>query len=148
MNLNTQSIFAQLDQSGVPLQDRGYLLSAALSRAIGYTLPLPTCPVENPYLHFTTQCKAGVESTLAAVNERLVIDIEATTDLICRVWVFRYRVAFEANNRAICDFLDAVVKTGNREIPPKLSEWLIRYENSPAMENLTQFIGTSLQRGS
>lgn len=147
MKLNTQSILSALDASGVALADRGYLLSVALARTVAYRLPLPTGLVENPYLHFTTTHKAGVEALLGEVNERVVVDIDATCDLICRLWVFRYRLAFDCNNQAVRSFLDAMVKVGSRELPPKLSEWLIRYESTDAIDQLTRTLDDSLIEG-
>lgn len=147
MKLNTQSVLSALDASGVALADRSYLLSVALARAVAYRLPLPTSPIENPYLHFTTTHKANVEAVLGEVNERIVVDIDATCDLICRLWVFRYRLVFDTNNQAVRSFFDAMVKVGSRELPPKLSEWLIRYESTDAIDQLTRSLDDSIVEG-
>lgn len=144
MKLNTTSILNQLDAMGVALEDRSYLLSIAFARAMSYRLPLPTSPVGNPYEFFATNHRVVTEELLGAINERVVVDIDATLDLTSRFWVFRYRLAYDANNIAMRQFIDAVVKVGSREIPPKVSEWMIKYEASDALEEVARFLNDSL----
>lgn len=147
MKLNIQSILAQLSEGGVSLEDRGYLLSIALGRALAYNLALPLRSVENPWVEYTTLHKAYVENQLSLVNERIVIDIGTTSDLVCRLWVFRYRLAFDAKNSAVKTLLDSMIKVGDREVPAKLSEFLIKYSGNELIENVTRMVEISMADG-
>ncbi len=140
MKVKTFAIVSELDNLGIPLDRRSFLLSLAYARALGYALALPTSPVENLYGHFTDTHKAAVEDVLAQINEKIVIDIDATVDLTQRIWAFRYRMVFDANNAAVRQFMDAMVKVGSRELPPKVSEWMISYEANDILERLARTV--------
>lgn len=144
MKLNTHSILNQLDQLGVALEDRSYLLSVAFARAIAYRLSIPTSAVENPYAYFTETHRAAVDMLLGELNERVVLDMDATLDLVSRIWTFRYRMVYDARNPALRQFLDALIKVGSREIPPKVSEWMIRYQDSDAVEAVAKFLESAI----
>lgn len=145
MKLNTQSIVSDLDSIEVPLEDRLYVLTLAFARAIGYALPLPTSPVDNPYIAFTTIHKAEVEALAAQINERVPIDIDTVCDLTARLWIFRVRMVYDANNSVVRQFLDAMVKVGSREIPPKTSEFLIKYEASEAVDRMARYLSAVIR---
>lgn len=144
MKLNTQSIVADLDNIEVPLEERSYVLALALARAIGYALPLPTSPVDNPYVAFTEMHKAEVEAMVAQVNERIVLDVDTIIDLTARFWIFRVRMVYDPNNAVVRQFTDAMIKVGSREIPPKTSAFLIKYEASAAIDRMASYMSAAI----
>ena len=141
------SITSALDQLAVPLENRSRLLSIAFSRAVGYQLPLPTSPVEDAYRYYNETHKVGVEAQVAAINERIVLDIDATVDLTFRIWLFRYRLVYDSNNTAMRAFLDAAVKVGSRELPAPLSEWMIKYQASDILDQLAGVVQAANSEG-
>ena len=147
MKLNTQSITADLDSIEVPLEDRSYVLALAFARAVGYALPLPTSPVDNPYVAFTTLHSAEVEALASQLNERAVIDVDTVVDLTSRIWIFRVRMLYDATNSTVRQFLDSMIKVGSREIPPKTSEFLIKYEASDAVDRMTKYMSVAMREG-
>lgn len=147
MKLNTQSVMSDLDRYEIPLEDRSYLLSVGFARALAYSLAIPTSKVEDPYKHFAETHKAYVDTCFGEINERLVLNIDAAADLCQRLWIFRYRLVYNADNTAVRSFLDAVVKVGSRELPPALSELLIKYQPSDVLELIARSCGESLVEG-
>lgn len=144
MKINTQSIMGELDRFGVALADRSYVLSVAFARAVAYQLPLPTSPVADPYAAFIETQKVAVEDMLSQVNESVVLSFDATADLVQRLWVFRYRMVFDPNNSAVRGFLDAMIRVGSRELPPKLSEMMVNYASSDVLDAITRVVGAAV----
>lgn len=140
MKINIQPINLKLDEMGIALEDRAYLMTVAAARIVGYRLPLPSATVENPYLFFTTTHKASVLELVGTLNEAIAIDFEACVDLVQRLWIFRYKVAFDASNPAVCSFLDACLKVGGSTVPPRVSEFMIRTDCADAVETVTRMI--------
>lgn len=145
MKINTQSIVSELSRTGIALTDSGAFLSLAFARAVAYRLPIPTSPVDNVYQYFIETHKVAVENMLAAINEKVVVNIDATMDLVQRVWIFRYRFVFDMNNNACRSFLDAMMKVGSRELPPAVSELLIKYESSDVLDMVARAIGLAIE---
>lgn len=144
MKLNPQNISSDLDRYEIALGDRGYLLSVGYARALAYRLPMPTSPVADPYTYFAETHKAEIEETLGQINEKVVINIGAAADLTQRLWLFRYRLIFDCCNAAVRSFMDAMLKVGTRELPPAVSELLIRYEASDVLELVAKSCDDSL----
>ncbi len=147
MRINTFSIMGELDRCGVSLQERGYLLTVAFARAVAYRLPLPAEPVENPYRYFIETHKAAAEEMLSEINERVVLDIDAAADLLQRVWIFRYRLVHDAHNVAVRNFLDAMIRVGSRELPPAVSELMVRCKDNDALDIITRAVGMAIEEG-
>lgn len=140
MKFPIQSVISELDNQGVALEDRKFVLSMALARAVGYALELPTKPVDNPYVHYIANHKLEVEKLLCEFNETVVLDIDTANDLISRVWRFRYRLLHDSENSVVRSFFDAVLRAGSQEIPPNVSEIMTRYENSSTLDAVARAI--------
>ena len=145
MKINTQSIMSELSRAGIALTDSGAFMSLAFARAVAYRLPLPTSPVDNPFQYFVETHKVATENMVGEINEKMVVNIDATIDLLQRLWIFRYRMVFDMNNNACRAFLDAMVKVGSRELPPAVSELLIKYESSETLDLITRAVGLSIE---
>lgn len=143
MQLNTVSILDTLKSLNVPQEDRGYLLSIALAHAIGYRTPVPAEPVANPYEFFVSSYRASVEAELAVLNERVIINLDGVFGLIFALWSFRYNLVHNMANTATRDFLDALVRVGDRAIPAQVSELLVRYEKNDAIAVLARAMGVT-----
>ena len=140
MKINVQPINLKLDEMGVALEYRSYLLTVAAARVASYRLKLPAEAVENPYLYFTTTHKAGVLEMVGQLNEAVVINFDECVDLVQRLWLFRYNLAHNPNNPAVRTFLDACLKVGGVNVPGRLSEFLIRPELCEAAEMVTAML--------
>lgn len=147
MKLNTQKIISDLANSGVALADQGYLVSVALAKVAAYRLPLPTTPIENPVLYFITKFKTDVVNSLSALNEAMVIDLGNILELTQSLWLFRYRLVYDINNSIVRQFLEASSKVGSRELPLKLSEWLIKYDDSDIFNSIVRQVDNSTISG-
>lgn len=145
MKINSQSIMGALAASRIALNESGPYLSLAFARAVAYRLPLPTGPVENPHQYYIETHKTTTEQMLGEINERIVVNIDAAADLCQRLWTFRYRMVHDANNSAVRGFLDAMVKVGSRELPPSVSELLIKNDSSDLLELITRAVGLSIE---
>lgn len=147
MKLNTQNILSDLDRLGIALEDRSALLSVGFARALAYSLPLPTSQVDDVYRYFAETHKAHVDACFGQINEQLVLNIDAASDLCQRLWIFRYRLVFDANNASVRTFMDAVLKVGTREVPPAVSELLIRCDSTDALELIARTCGEAIVEG-
>ena len=145
MKINVSSLLPMLDAAGVPMEDRSYFTSLALARAIGYWLAMPSAPVDNPYVYFQEQHQAAVELMIGEVNERIVVDFASTVDLVAKVWVARYRICFEAFNSSVRDFLDTMLKIGNRDVPARASAVLNKFEASEFLDHFVDSFLASLK---
>lgn len=141
--LKTQSIVSKLDELGVPPESRSHLLAVAVARALGYQLAIPSSKVDNPYSYFAETHKFEVEKALADINERVVINIDATSDLVSRIFTFRYRMVHEVNSACCREFLDAMIRVGNRDIPPAVSELLTKHEQNDTLDILARFVSNT-----
>lgn len=140
MKINTATIAAELDRFEVQLADRGFVLAIAVARAVAYRLPVPSSPVDNAQTYFKHTHLADVEQMLSEVNEQVVLNIDVATNLISGMWLFKYRLVYDCQNKAVRTFLDALIKTGTRELPPQVSEILIRYsqqDNTDILDTIT-----------
>ena len=140
MKINLQPINLKMDELNIPLDDRAYVMTVAAARCAAYCLPIPSNAVDNPYLHFTTTHKASVMELVGQLNEVITVDFDACLDLIQRLWIFRYNVVHNAFNPTVRGFLDACLKVGGTNVPPRLSEFLIRSECNDAVELVTRAI--------
>lgn len=143
MKINTAMIAGELDRFEVQLADRGFVLAIAVARAVAYSLPVPSGPVDNAQTFFTHTHLGDAEQMLSEVNEQVVLNIDTVTDLISRIWLFRYRLVYDCQNKAVKSFLDALIRTGTRELSPQVSEVLTRYcqnENNDILDTITSAV--------
>ena len=121
----TQSVLSILESAEVPLAERQNLLSVAFARAMAYQLPIPGAAVEDAYDYFRSSYESKVNQHCCEINEQCVLDIDSTISLTQRIWLFRYRMVYDAGNVAVRQFLDAMIRVGTREVPPQVSELLV-----------------------
>ncbi len=124
---------AKLDLSAVPVESRESIMTLSLARLLAYQLPLPAETVE-PYGYFASNFYKDVEKSAGLVNEAVVVNIADVVELARRVWVFRYRVAYDPTHASVAQLIDALLKTGAPEIAKGSSEDFVRY--SPQVEQM------------
>ncbi len=144
MNLKLFSLTSAMESLNVPLDERAQMLSTSLARAIAYRLPIPAAAVADPKMMFLDSYKAQVEGVLAKLNERMVVDIDAILNAVGGIWLFRYRLVHDANNMAVRDYCDSMLKVGAREFPTSVSETMIRSGNEMLMDRLARAVDASL----
>lgn len=145
MSINLNQILQHLDNANVAAHKRAAVISVAVARAVGYSLQLPTSPVENPKTFYIGQCQAITEEIVSQINEAIAIDVEKTCDLICSVWMFRYRLVFNANNGAVRDFLDDLVRAGSTEFPGYVAELLNELPDAAMLDYIVKQVQENCQ---
>lgn len=126
---------AKLDLSAVPVESREAVMTLSLARLLAYQLPLPSdgSAIE-PYGYFNQNFLPQVEATAGQVNEACVVNISDVAELARRVWVFRYRVAYDPSHASVAQLIDALIKCGSPEITKTTAEDFTKY--SPHVEQM------------
>ena len=128
-----------LAQAGVPTEQRGPLLTAAVSRAIGYCLPMPAAPVEETYAHYLATCEANVRSAVSTLNEMVALDTRAVLAAVYGIWQLRYKVCYAATSPDVREVLDAALRTGARSVGAAVSETMVT-QNTAHLDHLARLI--------
>lgn len=147
MPIDLNKIIGILDDAQLTPDKRGAILSIALARAVGYSLDLPTSPVNeslnDPGMFYISNVQSFAEEIVSQVNEQIPVDVQKTCDLIKAVWTFRYRLVFNPSNPTVRAFLDGLVKVGSTEFPGYVSELLIGLDNT----NILDYIAGCVKDG-
>lgn len=106
---------AKLDLSAVPVESREAVVTLSTARLLSYQLSLPSEAVE-PYGYFNANFKTDIEKAAALVNESVVININDVVELTRRVWVFRYRMAYEPSHASVTQLIDNLLRIGCPEV--------------------------------
>ncbi len=144
MNVKLFSLTSTMESLNVPLDERAQLLTTALARALSYRLAIPAAPVADPKLYYYDTYKAQIESVLAKINERMVIDIDTITAQVGGIWLFRYRLAHDQNNMGVREYCDSLLKVGSKEFPGAVSEGMIRQSHDGLMDRVARAVDASL----
>lgn len=128
---NINAVLGKMNDANVPLADRPFIFTIAVSRLIAYQLPL--CEkVEDPFAAFNDLHYAEVEKIAGDINEAVVLNISDVVELTRRIWVFRYRLVHDPLHGSISELMDALIKCGCNEIGKRSSEDFIRYSDHVA----------------
>lgn len=144
MKLKLFSLTAAMESLGVPLEERPEVLAMSLARSLGYKLPLPSTPLTSPERFYQETYRSDVDTTLAQINERVVFNLAEVSNCIAAIWLFRYRMVHDPMNVAVRDFTDVMAKVGGDKFPAKVSEFLIRQEDTRVVDKLAAAIDQSV----
>lgn len=136
MNINAMMLNQCIAKSNMHLNDRKQIVALALARAIGYSLALPSGPVESPSKYFMEMHKDAVEQALISVNEACVINIQEAYELTFKIWSMRYAMLFNSLSVNIINILDCELEGGNFVIPKVYTELYSRI-GSDAVRSFT-----------
>lgn len=136
MNINALMLNQCIARTNLHLDDRKYIVALALSRAIGYSLMLPTGALDSPSKFFTDTHKDAVEAILVKVNEQSVINIQECYELTFKIWKMRYALVFNSSADNVMKFLDCQLEQGNNEIPQIYTDVI----NKIGVETVTSFM--------
>ena len=89
LNLITQAQKV-IASANLPAELQGKAMELMAAETLAFTLPIPVEKVENPQIYFTTQYKVELLRKLAVINEQVVINLDATINLLYDVWLIRY----------------------------------------------------------
>lgn len=140
MSIDLNVIVQTFDDLEVPVNARSAVISLALARAVGYALSLPTSEVSDTSTYYHTQHQTVVDAVVSTVNEQFLIDVEKTRALVHSIWLFRYRLVFNANNSAVRQFLDSIVRVGSIEFPGYVSELMITIGDHKILDYMASLV--------
>lgn len=123
------SVMSVLDAVGVPLEERPFVLMVVVARASAYAAPIPVEAQPDSRAFFFEHVRPNVERELAAINERLVLDIDQALTICEAIWRTRYQIVHQQDTAPVREFLDAIVRVGCKGMPSDVSN---------AMMNLPQ----------
>lgn len=115
--LNTATVahaLTQVNLNDVPVDQRSAVMGIVIARLIAWNLPLSQVEDgQNEYNYFNLQYRSAVTEQVAAWNEVLRISIDDVVELVRRLWVFRYRVAYNPLHDAVSPVIEAVCRTAS-----------------------------------
>lgn len=117
MNINPLTLNQIISKSTLQMDNRKYLVSLSIARALGYNLPIPTSAVEAPSKYFNDVNKITIEDCLAKINEVSVINIQETYELTYKIWMMRYSLVYNTKALDVVKFLDCEMTDENFFIP-------------------------------
>lgn len=130
----TESILSILNNADVALPEREKVLSIATARAIGYKLPIPAVPVENPYQYFSDTLAGQVDKAVCQINEANVVNVDSILSLIRGIWLFRYKLVHDPANPTVSQFFDAMIRVGIDEVPAEMSETIVSEDRAKLVD--------------
>lgn len=137
MNLNKIEVLNALQALNVPYEARGTFLSLALARVIGYGLAIPAPPEDGDVGSlFNREVAPNAEKLICEFNEQVQINIDATLDVIRKIFTFRYNVLYNAFNPATNSFLDALLRAGESNMNPAHAELMTNYGEDRDLLNI------------
>lgn len=118
----------RMQEANVPVQDQPLVMTISVARLIAFQLPLPG-DIADPYIEFNSRYYAEVEAAAGSINEHIIVHIADVVELTRRIWVFRWRLAYNANHGSISQLMDALIRCGSPEITTRTAEDFIRYSD-------------------
>lgn len=112
MKIDINNVAHALVQHGIPAEQQGQVLKAAVARVLGYLLPIPAAPVDNLAVHFKGTLEGRVAPVLDALNERFPFEYQEALDCIFSVWEARYRMVHPMGDREAWTMLDTCIEKG------------------------------------
>lgn len=134
--LQFTSVMSALDEAGVAMEDRAFVLMVTVARASAYAAPIPAEPQEDSRAFFFETIRPNVESELARINERLVLDIDQALGICEAIWRARYMLVHVSDSPPVREFLDAIVRAGSRHIPAELSDAMIKLPQANLLDRV------------
>lgn len=129
LNLTTQ-INKVLDKNQVPHTDRPKVTQLMVAEFVAAKLPIPTSPTNELRTLFITQHKLAAVKSVGLVNERLVIDIDQTVELVFKVWRIRYMLVHRPNHHSIGRLITLALTSKNIELSPEFKDIIDRNSNA------------------
>ena len=141
--IDLNKIIQLMNDAQFTASQRGPMITIALARAIGYGLQLPTSEVADPSIYYINNAQALAEAAVSQVNEQVAVDVTKACDLVRSVWLFRYRLVYQANNSTVRNFLDGLVRVGSTEFPGYVSELMTLVPEG----NMLDYIASIVKEG-
>lgn len=97
-NINVTKIVSQIDkfirEGAVDVTNRNEVVSSLIGYTIGTQLPLPSSKVKNVRLHYHGNLYLMAASTINAINESYVIDVDLSLRCAYKIWITRYTMVY------------------------------------------------------
>tara|TARA_Y100000592_G_scaffold86083_1_gene138922 strand:+ start:669 stop:1130 length:462 start_codon:yes stop_codon:yes gene_type:complete len=109
-------------EEDLKITDRRSYTSLVVSRALAYALPLPTSPVEALVQHYNSGNRAIVSDFVSALNEEMVLDVDAVEALTFKIWRMRYNLVFAADTLDTATIVNIAFGDAVGAVPPLLEK--------------------------
>lgn len=87
-----QDIIVQLANNGT---SRNIHTTIAISKAIADHIHLPTSKVTDAMHFYNNAIAMNVYAVISKINELVVIDCDSIKEYVCKMYLWRYRIAFD-----------------------------------------------------
>lgn len=98
MSKFARSLRELIHNNNVPHGKVSQAATIVTARAVAYSLPIPTSPVENLLGYYEDQHRQLVGQAISEVNEHLILDTVQGMALTKAFWMLRYRLVHEPNH--------------------------------------------------
>jgi len=114
MKIIVSDIASEMAQLGIPPEAQERYLVAALSRVLGYLLPIPANDIAGSLdEYFAVNHGKDVANALTALNERMPVDFDQVQSLTQKIWEVRYGLVHARRDAQAWGLLDACVQKAN-----------------------------------
>lgn len=123
-------------------------IEAAMARALGYALDLPTAEVaiERIRAHYEERHGPVVTKALSEINEHFVIDVKGVQALTYKFWRLRYDLVFNPTAESATGLLQYMAHSDDAHIPARTNEVLIENGDNPEFRRDVDVIMSSVLR--
>lgn len=116
-NINQLADRALKETEGTAHADRAHLITSLVAFSIGYKLPLPSAPLDDPKAYFIQHHLPNVEMVVMRLNEHLMFNWRAAMDQVKTTWKMRYDMVHNVNsNQSMIVFKQMISAAENAEV--------------------------------